>query len=302
MSTVFTKYEPRQRRFDTRSDDAESVPFLASLPFWGVHAACLLVFWAGFSWIAVTACAATYFLRMFGITAVYHRYFSHRTYKTSRPAQFVLALLGTSAVQKGPLWWAAHHRHHHRYADTEQDIHPPTVKGFWWSHVGWILSNKYVATKVDAIRDFAKFPELRFLNRYHLIAPVALALGLYGFGELLDRCAPPLHTSGLQMLTWGFFVSTVLLYHGTFTINSLAHVYGRRRFNTKDTSRNSFALSLITLGEGWHNNHHRYPASERQGFYWWEIDVTHYVLKCLSWSRVVWDLREPPLHLYAEAE
>jgi stearoyl-CoA desaturase (delta-9 desaturase) len=285
----------------TRTAD-ERMQLLDSLPFWGVHAACLLAVWTGVSWVALVTCMLAYYLRMFGLTAVYHRYFSHRTYKTSRPLQFLLALLGTSAVQKGPLWWAAHHRHHHRYADTDRDIHPPTVMGFWWSHVGWILSNKYMATKMEAIRDFAKFPELRFLNRYHLLTPIALAAGMFGFGWLLHHYAPSLHTSGMQMLVWGFFVSTTLLYHGTFTINSLAHVFGRRRFATKDTSRNSFLLSLITLGEGWHNNHHRYPASERQGFYWWEIDVTHYILKVMSWTRLVWDLREPPLHIYAEAE
>jgi len=279
----------------------EGMEILASLPFWGVHLACLLVFWAGWSWVAVATCVAAYVVRMFGVTAVYHRYFSHRTYKTSRPVQFVLAVLGTSAVQKGPLWWAAHHRHHHRHADTDQDIHSPTVKGFWWSHVGWILSNQYVTTKMDAIRDFAKFPELRFLNRYHLVTPITLAVGLFGFGWLLGHHATSLETSGLQMLVWGFFVSTTLLYHGTFAINSLAHVFGRRRFATKDTSRNSFMLSLITLGEGWHNNHHRYPASERQGFYWWEIDVTHYVLKVMARLRLVWDLREPPAYIYVEA-
>ena len=302
MPNVMTGDEAQAPRLSVSStDELERTPFIASLPFWGVHAACLLVLWAGVSWVAVVTCIALYYVRMFGISAVYHRYFSHRTYKTSRPVQFVLALLGTSAAQKGPLWWAAHHRHHHRYADTEQDIHPPTVKGFWWSHVGWVLSNKYVATKMDAIRDFARFPELRFLNRYHLLAPISLAMALLGLGWLLGGYAPSLHTSGLQMLTWGFFVSTVLLYHGTFTINSLAHVFGRRRFHTNDTSRNSFVLSLLTLGEGWHNNHHRYPASERQGFYWWEIDVSHYILKAMSWAHIVWDLREPPLRLYAEA-
>ena len=302
MSRMMTQDEEQTlRRSAAPTDNSERIPFIGSLPFFTVHAACLLIIWSGISWVALITCAALYFVRMFAVTAVYHRYFSHRAYKTSRPVQFILALLGTSAVQKGPLWWAAHHRHHHRYADTEQDIHPPTVKGFWWSHVGWILSNRYVATKMDAIRDFAKFPELRFLNRFHLLTPISLAAGLFGMGWLLRDHAPALHTSGLQMLTWGFFVSTVLLYHGTFTINSLAHVFGRRRFNTKDTSRNSFVLSLITLGEGWHNNHHRYPASERQGFYWWEIDVTHYILKVMSWARIVWDLREPPLHLYAEA-
>ncbi len=275
--------------------------WVESVPFWGVHLACLLVIWAGWSWTAVITCAALYFVRMFAITGAYHRYFSHRTYKTSRPVQFILALIGTSAVQKGPLWWAAHHRHHHRYADTEQDIHPPSVKGFWWAHVGWILAPDYMATKFDAIRDFAKFPELRFLNQYHILTPVGMGVLLFVIGWILDVHAPALKTSGIQMFVWGFCISTTLLYHGTFTINSLSHVLGSRRFETKDTSRNNFALSLVTLGEGWHNNHHRYPASERQGFYWWEIDVTHYILKGMSWCGLVWDLREPPKRIYEEA-
>jgi len=285
----------------TAPDAGRTMPIISTIPFWAVHAACFLVFWVGASWAALSVCAALYFVRMFAVTGVYHRYFAHRTYKTSRPVQFIFALIGTAAVQKGPLWWAAHHRHHHRYADTDQDIHPPTVMGFWWSHVGWILSSKYMATRMEAIRDFAKFPELRMLNRYHLVTPITLALGLFGFGWLMNHHVPTLHTSGLQMLTWGFFVSTTLLYHGTFAINSMAHVFGRRRFATNDTSRNSLLLSLITLGEGWHNNHHRYPASERQGFYWWEIDVTHYILKSLSWAGVVWDLREPPRSIFTEA-
>ena len=299
MSMMQTVAAPRIRRARTAD---EKIEFRDSLPFWGVHAACLLAFWTGVSWTALITCVLAYYIRMFGVTAVYHRYFSHRTYKTSRPVQFALALLGTSAVQKGPLWWAAHHRHHHRHADTEKDIHPPTVMGFWWSHVGWILANKYMATKMDAIRDFAKFPELRLLNRYHMLPPVALGFGMFGFGWMLHHYAPSLHTSGAQMFIWGFCISTTLLYHGTFTINSLAHVFGRRRFDTKDTSRNSFLLSLITMGEGWHNNHHRFPASERQGFYWWEIDLTHYILKMMSWTHLIWDLREPPQYIYAEAE
>jgi stearoyl-CoA desaturase (delta-9 desaturase) len=275
---------------------------LSSVPFWGVHVACLLVLWVGWSWTAVGVCALTYFVRVFAITGVYHRYFSHRTYKTSRPVQFCLALLGTSAVQKGPLWWAAHHRDHHRYSDTENDIHSPVTASFWWSHVGWILSSKYVATKMEAIRDFARFPELRFLNRYHLLTPIALAIGLFLSGWLLGHYLPWLHTSGLQLLVWGFFISTTLLYHATFTINSLAHVFGSRRFKTSDQSRNNLLLALLTLGEGWHNNHHRYPGSERQGFYWWEVDVTHYVLTVMSWLGLVWDLRQPPASIYLEAD
>jgi stearoyl-CoA desaturase (delta-9 desaturase) len=285
----------------TQNDD-EKMDWIASLPFIGMHVACLLVIWSGISWIAVTVCAITAAMRMFAVTAGYHRYFSHRTFKTSRAFQFFLGLLGTTAVQKGPLWWAALHRDHHRYSDTPKDVHSPVVNGFWWSHVGWFFCTKYNETDFKAISDLAKFPELRFLNRYHLLPPISMAVGLFLLGSLLQDAAPQLHTSGLQLLTWGFFISTVILAHCTYTVNSLAHVMGRRRFVTGDDSRNNWFIAIITFGEGWHNNHHRYPGSERQGFFWWEIDLSHYVLKMLSWVRLVWDLREPPEEIYAEAE
>lgn len=274
---------------------------LTSLPFLSVHVACVAVLWVGWSWPALAACALLYGVRVFAVTAGYHRYFSHRSFRTSRPMQFLFALLGTTALQKGPLWWAALHRHHHRYADTEEDIHPPTVKGFWWAHVGWILSPLYERTRFEAIRDFARFGELRFLNRFHLLPPIVLAVGLFALGWLFEVKLPSFETSRWQMLVWGFFVSTVLLWHVTFCVNSLAHVFGKRRFATRDTSRNSFLLALITFGEGWHNNHHRFPGSERQGFLWWEIDITHCVLKAMSWLGLVWDLREPPASVLAEA-
>jgi stearoyl-CoA desaturase (delta-9 desaturase) len=289
-------------RWQKRRNNDEKIDILGSIPFLAMHLACLLVFWSGTSWAAVVTCAGLLFIRMFAVTGGYHRYFSHRSYKTSRLFQFVLALLGTSAVQKGPLWWAAIHRHHHRHSDTPNDIHSPIAKGFWWSHVGWIVCKKYLATDLKAVPDLAKYPELRFLNRFHLLAPITLAVGLFGFGAGLNQVAPSLNTSGFQMVTWGFFVSTVLLWHTTYTVNSLAHVMGRRRFATSDDSRNSLLIALLTMGEGWHNNHHRYPASERQGFYWWEIDLTHYILKMLSWAGLVWELRTPPQQVYAEAE
>ena len=269
--------------------------------FWAVHAACLLVIWAGFSWTAVAVCVALYFIRMFAITGGYHRYFSHRTYKTSRVFQFILGFLGASSAQKGPLWWASHHRHHHQHSDTEEDMHAPHVYGIWHAHVGWVLCSEFVEGRPELIKDFMKYPELRWLDRNHLIAPVVLAVALFFLGVACQTWAPGLGTNGFQMLIWGFFVSTTLLYHGTFLINSAAHLMGRRRFNTTDESRNSFILALLTMGEGWHNNHHRYPGSERQGFYWWEIDLSHYVLKILSFFRIVWDLREPPERIYAEA-
>jgi len=279
----------------------DRIHFFDSIPFWLVHVACLAVFLTGVSWVALFVCFVTYAARAFGITGGYHRYLAHRTFKTSRAGQFVLTVLGTAAIQKGPLWWAGHHRHHHRYTDTPLDIHSPTQRGFWWSHVGWILSRRFETTPTEVIRDFARFPEMRFLDRYHVVPGVVLGFAMFGLGVLLNYLAPGLGTSGWQMLVWGFFVSTVLLWHATFGINSIAHVVGSRRFLTKDTSRNNLILSLLTLGEGWHNNHHRYPGSERQGFYWWEIDITHYVLLLLSWVGIVWDLRSPPPSIYAEA-
>lgn len=284
----------------SKSSD-ERVNWLASTPFLLIHLGALLVIWAGFSWAALVVLVITYGVRMFAITGGYHRYFSHRSYKTGRAFQFLLGLLGTTAVQKGPLWWAAHHRHHHRHSDQEEDIHSPKQKGFWWAHVGWILCDKYKCAHMKLVHDLQKYPELRFLERYYLIGPALLIGFLAGLGVVLNAYFPQLHTSAFQMVAWGFFLSTTLLYHGTFTVNSLTHMIGRRRFQTSDDSKNSFLISLITLGEGWHNNHHRFPSSERQGFYWWEIDISHYVLRVLSWLGVVWDLRRPPQKVYAES-
>jgi stearoyl-CoA desaturase (Delta-9 desaturase) len=272
----------------------ERVDWPGSIGFIGVHVCCLFVFLVGFSWTALAVCILLYVVRMFAITSGYHRYFAHRTFKTSRAFQFVLASIGCSSAQKGPLWWAAHHRHHHKFSDTEEDIHSPGLKGLWWAHAGWILCRKYASTNMDSIRDFAKYGELRFLNRYHVLAPTLLGFATFGLGKLLEIYAPGLGTNGWQMLIWGFFISTTLLYHGTFMINSMAHVLGRRRYRTSDQSRNSLLLALITLGEGWHNNHHFYQSSERQGFFWWEIDISHYGLRVLSWFRIVWELRAPP--------
>ena len=257
-----------------------------ALPFAVFHLVCLAAFLVKFRWSYVILCLALYYARMFFVTAGYHRYFSHRSYKTSRVFQFLLAFLAMTSAQKGVLWWAAHHRHHHRFSDQEDDLHSPSQDGFWWSHVGWILADRNNKTDVEGIRDFYKFPELRWLNRYHLVPPVTLAVALFLVG-------------GWSALIWGFFMSTVLLWHGSFIVNSLAHVFGRRRYATSDTSRNSFLIALITMGEGWHNNHHHYMTSVRQGFFWWELDGTYYLLRLLSWLGLVWDLRYPPPALVA---
>ena len=252
--------------------------------FWLAHLACLAAFFTGVTWSAVAVCLALFWLRMFSVTAGYHRYFSHRSYKTSRTFQFILALAGTLAVQKGVLWWAANHRNHHKYSDQPEDLHSPRQRGFWWAHVGWILAPDYEGTDLTRIPDMAKYPELRWLNDNYLVPPVALAVLLYLVG-------------GATWLVWGFFISTTMLWHATFTINSLAHVWGSRRYETTDTSRNNPWLALLTMGEGWHNNHHRYMNSARQGFFWWEIDLSYYVLVALSWCGIVWDLQQPPKRL-----
>ncbi len=279
----------------------ERLDLLSSYAFTFMHLGAIAALFTGISWAAVVACVAMFWVRMFGITAGYHRYFSHRSFRTSRAFQFVLAWLGASAGQNGPLWWASHHRLHHRHADTDRDIHSPGLSGLWWSHAGWILCRKYKGYDGKVVQDLARFPEIRFLSRNHMIAPGLLALGLYGVGLWLERSWPGLGTTGWQMLGWGFFISTVLLYHSTFLVNSVSHAFGSRRFRTRDDSRNNLWVALITLGEGWHNNHHRWPTSERQGFYWWEIDVTHYILRLLARLRVVWDLRSPPARIYDEA-
>jgi len=257
---------------------------IKSIPFLAMHLGVFLAFFTGVSIWAIILCVVMYYLRMLVITSGYHRYFSHRSFKTSRTFQFILAFLGCTALQKGPLWWAAHHRTHHRYTDQTGDIHSPRQNGFWWAHMGWLLSNRYNDTNWDRIKDFASYPELRWLNRWYLVPPLALV----GLCFLL---------LGWQGIVWGFIISTVLLYHGTFTVNSLSHMFGSRRFATADDSRNNFWLALITCGEGWHNNHHAQMTSVKQGFYWWEIDFSYYLLKVLSWFKIVWDLRMPKLTL-----
>jgi len=260
----------------------QTINLVKSWNFFLVHLVALGVFFVPFRWELLALCIGYYYLRMFAITGGYHRYFAHKSYKMRRIPQFLMAVLGTLALQKGPLWWAAHHRHHHRHSDLPSDLHSPIRDGFWWSHVGWILSNGYDETRYDLIPDFAKFPELVWLNKYHWVPGTIVGISILLFG-------------GADMFFWVFCLSTVLLWHGTFIINSLCHVFGGRRYETTDTSRNNLLFALITLGEGWHNNHHCYDKSTRQGFFWWEIDITYWILKLLSVVGITYDLNEPPL-------
>jgi stearoyl-CoA desaturase (delta-9 desaturase) len=262
---------------------------ISSIPFLLFHAAALSVFWVKFHWWYPLACLLLYGVRMFFVTAGYHRYFSHRSFKTTRWFQFVIAFLAMSSSQKGVLWWAAHHRHHHRFSDEDEDVHSPTLFGFFWAHIGWILSDKYNDTRLHYIGDFAKFPELRWLDKYYLVAPTVLGVTLWLLG-------------GWGLFAWGFCLSTVMLWHGTFTINSLSHLFGNRRYETTDTSRNNWLLALVTLGEGWHNNHHHYMAAARQGFYWWEVDITYYGLKLLASLGLIRELRQVPAHVLDQGQ
>jgi stearoyl-CoA desaturase (delta-9 desaturase) len=281
--------------------DGDRIDWLRTAPFIAVHLACLAVFWVGVSRLALEIAGELYMLRMFAITGFYHRYFAHRTFRTSRAVQFTFACIGASSVQRGPLWWAAHHRNHHINADTTQDPHSPQVHGFLWSHMGWFLTSNGFRTDWKRISDLARYPELRWLDRYDVVIPVVLATGLYGLGVWLKHIAPQSGVSGGQLLVWGFFVSTVVLFHATVTINSLAHRYGSRRFDTPDDSRNNLWLALLTFGEGWHNNHHFSPGSTRQGFFWWEVDLTYYGLRLLELFGLVRGLKPVPAHVMAKA-
>lgn len=276
-----------------RIDWARLAPFIA------IHLGCLGVFWVGWSPLAVLTAVGLYVVRMLAVTGFNHRYFSHRSFKTSRGVQFVFALIGASAVQRGPLWWAAHHRHHHSNSDQAGDSHSPHQDGFLWSHMGWFMSRKNFPTKIHLVPDLMKYPELRFLDRFDALVPVLLAMLLYAAGVTIGRYAPTLGVTGGQLLIWGFCISTVTLYHATFTINSLAHRLGTRRYATRDESRNNLGLAILTFGEGWHNNHHHYPGSVRQGFFWWEVDLTYYFLRLLGGLGLIWELRTVPMEIRA---
>jgi stearoyl-CoA desaturase (delta-9 desaturase) len=251
--------------------------------YWGIHASCLLAFATGVDAVDIALCLGMFWLRMFGITGGYHRYFAHRAYRTSRGFQFVLAVLGCSAVQKGPLWWAARHRRHHCYSDQPGDPHSPR-EGMWYAHQGWVFDDRWGETEVDQIGDFARYPELVWLNRHHFVPPLLIGIFCLAVG-------------GLSGLIWGFSISTTVLWHSTYTVNSLAHRFGKVRYDTGDDSRNNVWIALLTLGEGWHNNHHIYMAAARNGFFWWEIDVTWYLLRAFEKVGLVWSLRTPPASL-----
>jgi stearoyl-CoA desaturase (delta-9 desaturase) len=262
----------------------DDIMYPSAIPFVLVHLGCFAAIWTGVTWSAIALCAALYVVRMFGVVAGYHRYFSHRAFATSRVFQFVLAILAQSSAQKSVLWWAAKHRHHHVHSDTEEDVHSPRRKGFLYSHVGWIFDRKHDQADLTKVADLTRWPELMWLRKFELSPAVVLAALCF-------------LVAGWSGLVVGFLWSTVLVYHATFSINSLAHVRGSKRYVTGDDSRNNWLLAILTLGEGWHNNHHAFQSSVRQGFRWWETDAAYYALKGMSWLGLIWDMKMPPAHV-----
>ena len=271
-------------RLDPSPDTDSDIVYPSAIPFVVVHLACFAAIWTGVTAEALAIGIGLYWLRIFAIGAGYHRYFSHRAYETSRAFQLVLAVVAQTTAQKSVLWWAANHRDHHLHSDTELDVHSPRHFGFVYSHLGWIFSRRQNEMNFNRVADFARYPELMWLYRYELAPPFALALLCFAL-------------AGWPGLIVGFFWSTVAVYHATFCINSVAHLVGRRRYVTGDDSRNNWLLAIITMGEGWHNNHHAYQSSARQGFRWWEYDPTFYLLNLLERFGVVWNLKRPSVEV-----
>ena len=259
--------------------------------FWLVQASAVLVFFVPFAWPLVALWAASHFIRAIGLTLIFHRYFAHRAFKMNRVARFVWAFIGTAAMQKGPLWWAGHHVNHHKFADRDGDPHSPMVSGVYYAHIGWFLHDtRYdqVEASNPVIRDFARVPEIAWLERWFFVPPAAFALALFLAG-------------GFPWLVWGFCLPTMTLAHATFAINTVNHMFGSRRFDTLDESRNNVFTAFFAAGEGWHNNHHRFQRAARNGFYWWELDITWYVIKAMAALGLVWDIQPVPQRIYEEA-
>jgi len=268
--------------------DGDTIDWFRVIPFILIHFGALAAFWTHFEWYLFWVALFLFVIRMFAITGFYHRYFAHKTFKTSRLMQFIFAFIGSTAAQRGPIWWASHHRRHHLNSDRHNDHHSPHTHHFLWSHMGWFLAKKNFLTDRKVVRDLTKFKELVLIDRFDWLPPVLLLISLFVIGEYSSLTSG---VSGLNMVIWGFCVSTILVYHCTFAVNSIAHLWGTQRYNTKEESKNNFFVALITFGEGWHNNHHHYPGSIRQGFYWWEVDLTYYALRFLSFFGIVYNLR-----------
>jgi len=302
MSFSISKWVCPPPEITIEPDDlSNKVEWFRCLPFIVIHLLAVSAFFYPVTLYCVLLAVVSYSLRMFTITAFYHRYFSHRSFKTGRVVQFIGAFIACSSGQRGPLWWAAHHRRHHRHSDTDQDIHSPHAKGVFWSHTLWFMTDYAVPTLLKEIPDWLKFPELRFINRFDWIPVLVLGYGCYLLGSW-DWFHSATGLNSLTTFIWGFLVPTVFLYHATFAVNSISHLFGKKRFDTGDESRNNGLVALLTFGEGWHNNHHFFPGSARQGFFRGEIDITYYLLKVMSCLGLVHDLRPVPAWVKKKAQ
>ena len=294
MSFSLSKWVcPPPETFEPPKGAHGHVEWFRCLPYIIIHLLALGAFFYPVTLPCLILAIVSYSIRMFSITAFYHMYFSHRTFKTSRIVQFIGAFTACSSGQRGPLWWAAHHRRHHKHSDTDEDVHSPHTRGIFWSHTLWFMTDYAVPTFLKEIPDLIKFKELRFLNRYDWIPLIVLAITCYFLPDL-KWFATLTGLSNMQSLMWGFFVPTIVLYHATFAVNSITHLFGKRKFNTDDESKNNWLIAIFAFGEGWHNNHHFFPGSTRQGFFKGEFDITYYCLKILSLFGLVRDLRPVP--------
>ena len=246
----------------------------------------------GFHWAGVAIFGANYVVGALSITVGFHRYISHKSLKTNRVCQLVIGFLGCCQLQGGPIAWSTIHRHHHRASDKQQDLHTPT-HGFYQSHYGWLLNPKtYEVAFGSGVSDLNKYKELIWLDRYNFIPPVIYFVCLWSGGEWYSRQHPETFIDGWYVLFWGGILRVVGLWHVTWSVNSVCHIWGRRDFATKDESKNNLWIALLSLGEGWHNNHHKYPSSARNGFGWMQPDVSYYFILLMKRLRMAKDIRD----------
>lgn len=250
-------------------------------PMIAVHVGAIGVLFVAGTWADWITLAVVAYLRGLISTIGYHRFFAHRSFKTSRVAQFFLASACCANLQQGPMWWAAYHRHHHRYSDEPGDVHSPHHGGFWWAYCGWLFIP--LQPQWEQVRDLRRFPELVLLERFWQIPGILLAVTFWLIG-------------GWSLLCIGFCLSAVLSFQLTFVVNTLGHLIGSRRYPTPDHSTNSFLLALMSLGDGWHNNHHHYPHTAQAGFFWWEVDGAFRVIRVFERLGIIWDVRRVPDH------
>ncbi len=239
------------------------------------------------SWTNVIVALALHWLAVgLGISLGYHRLHTHRGYKTSRAFEYFLAICGTLTLEGGPIFWVATHRVHHQHSDHDGDPHTPHDGGFW-AHVGWILfghtrhNNTVLMSKYAP--DLGADPFYRWLNSYHYVPLILLGIVLLAVG-------------GWGMVLWGIALRVTVGLHATWLVNSATHMWGSRRFPTRDDSKNSWWVALLTFGEGWHNNHHAHPVSARHGLAWYEFDVSWITLKALRALGVVRELKAAKIH------